>query len=198
MIGGGRYRTTDTPRQALITLGRLEKAKAHYEAKQALDDPACMIPYLLSGDAIRGVVASVNDDHRVMGRVYQVRRALMAVDTDDPVVLPTGKQLWWTDTADDGPWEVQKVLPRGSGSRVVLTLTVATRPDRLPDVGERITLSTLHTRADSYSLPPPQSPPWTHRPTTQPPAPTPIDIGDDEVPPRAVDGTAVPDPLVYA
>ena len=40
---GGYYRTTDTPRQAAITLRRLEDALAHYEADRAVEDPACMI-----------------------------------------------------------------------------------------------------------------------------------------------------------
>ena len=45
---GGRYRTTDTPRQAAMTLRRLEDTLARYEADRAVEDPACMISHLLA------------------------------------------------------------------------------------------------------------------------------------------------------
>jgi hypothetical protein len=196
--GGGRYRTTDTPRQAAMTLRRLEEALARYEADKAIEDPAAMVPYLLDGDAVRGVVASVNDQYRVRLRVNAVRRALVAFDTDDPVTLPIGKKLWWTATADDKPWEVQDVQAHGSGSRLTLMLCAAPTPTRLPQRGDRITFSTLHTSSEAYRLPPPQNPPWTHTPPVPPPPPEPIDAGDSETPPAAVDGSTLPDPGVYA
>ena len=73
VIPGGYYRTTDTPRQAAITLRRLEDALAHYDADRAVEDPACMIPYLLDGDAIRGRVASLSET-KVVVKVRAVRR----------------------------------------------------------------------------------------------------------------------------
>lgn len=194
---GGRYRTTDTPRQAAMTLRRLEDTLARYEAERAVEDAACMIPHLLSGDAIRGVVASLTEQ-RVQSRVNRVRRALIALDSDDPVILPAGKKLWWTATAGDHPWEVQAVQPQGAGSRITLILRAKPTLARLPAVGERITLSTLHTRSDAYHLPLPQEPPWTHQPATPPPQPEPIDAGDAEPAPTPVDGTQVPDPGRYA
>jgi hypothetical protein len=196
VAGGGRYRTTDTPRQAAITLRRLEDALARYDAEKAVEDPACMVPSLLDGDAVRGVVASVNE-HRVVVRVRSVRRALMTLDTDDPVVLPAHKKLWWTVTADDYPWEVQAVQPHGHGSRITLMLDAAPAPARLPRAGDRLTLSVLHTRPDAYRLLPPQQAPWTHRPATPLPPPELIDIGDAEPPSSAVDGTTLPDPGTY-
>lgn len=195
---GGRYRTTDTPRQAAMTLRRLEDTQARYEAEKAIDDPACMVPYLLDGDAIRGAVVSINDQHRAVVKVKAVRRALLALETDDPVVLPTGKRLWWTATAHDQPWEVQRVSRHGGGSRVVLMLTASTRPDRLPNVGDRITLSTLRTRSEGFRLAPPPNAPWTHTPPSPPPSLDPIDAGDVEAPPPAVDGSSVPDAAAYA
>jgi len=197
VTSGGRYRTTDTPRQAAMTLRRLEDAQARYEAERAVEDAAFMIPHLLSGDAVRGVVASVSEQ-RVQGRVNRVRRALIALDSDDPVILPVGKKLWWTATAGDHPWEVQAVHPHGASSRITLMLCAAPTPARLPTVDERITLSTLHTRPDAYRLPLPQDPPWTHQPVIPPPQPEPIDAGDAQTPPAAVDGTQVPDPGRYA
>jgi hypothetical protein len=198
VTGGGRYRTTDTPRQAAMTLRRLEEALARYEAEKAIEDPAAMVPYLLDGDAVRGVVASLNDQYRVRLRVRAVRRALMAFDTDEPVVLPTGKRLWWTATANDYPWEVQDVRPHGAGSRLTLMLCAAPTPARIPQVGDRITFSVLRTRSDGYRLPPPQNPPWTHTPAAPPPPPEPIDSGDADPPAAPVDAATLSDPGVYS
>lgn len=194
---GGRYRTRDTPRQAAMTLRRLEDALARYEAEKAIDDPACMIPHLLDGDAIRGTVTSVNVTNVVV-RVRAVPRALLVLDTDDPVVQPIGKKFWWTSTAGDQHWEVQAVQPHSGGSRVVLMLCARPTADRLPDAGERITLSTLHTQPAGYDLPLQQQPPWTHTPASPPQPPPPIDLGDDQQPAPPVDSTAVPDPGRYA
>ena len=194
---GGRYRTTDTPRQAAMTLRRLEDALARYDADKAVEDDACMVSYLLDGDAVRGVVASVNVQ-RVVVRVNPVPRALIALDCVEPVVMPTGKRLWWTATAGDYPWEVQSVQPHATGSRITLMLCAAPTPARLPAAGDLITLSTLHTRPDAYRLVLPQNAPWTHRPAVPPASPEPIDAGDADSPPVAVDGASVPDPGRYA
>lgn len=197
VIRGGRYRTTDTPRQAAMNLRRLEDSLARYEAEKAVEDAAGMIPYLLDGQALRGLVTSVNDAFRIVVRVNSVRRALIAVDTDDPVVMPTGKRLWWTATAHDHPWEVQAIQPCGAGSRVVMMLSAAPTPARLPNVGDRVTFSGLNTRSDAFRLSPPQEPPWTHRPATPLPPPEPLDAGDGQTPAPAVDSDTLPDPEAY-
>lgn len=193
---GGYYRTTDTPRQAAITLRRLEDTLARYDADRAVEDPACMISHLLDGDAIRGTVASVAET-KVVVRVNAVRRAVMALDTPDPVVLPVGKQLWWTATANGNPWEVQSVQPAGAGSRIVLILTGKPTPSLLPAVGDVITLSTLCTRPSAFWMMPPVDPPWTHRPDEPPPVPEPIDTGDAEQPAAPVDAATAEDPGRY-
>ena len=196
VIPGGWYRTTDTPRQAAITLRRLEDALAHYEADRAVDDPACMIPYLLDGDAIRGVVSSVSE-RKVVVKVRAVRRAVIAIDSADPVTLPAGKLLWWTATAADEPWQVESVSPAGDGSRVVLMLMAAPTEVRVPAVGDVVTLSTLCTGRSRFWLMPPVDPPWTHRPDADLPEGEPIDAGDAEQPAAPVDGATVPDPGRY-
>jgi hypothetical protein len=196
-LRGGHYRTTDTPRQAAMTLRRLEEVQSRYEAERAIEDPACMVPFLLDGDAIRGTVSNVNDAHRMLINVRESLRPLLTLDTDDPVVLPAGKRLWWTATAGDQPWEVVEVTRTGQGSRVVLQLTTVPNAVRLPKDGDRITLSTLTTRSLSFGLPLAEEAPWTHRPVTDPPAPEPIDAGDAEPPPPAVDGIDVRDPEAY-
>jgi hypothetical protein len=196
VVVGGYYRTTDTPRQAAITLRRLEDALAHFEADRAVEDPACMIPHLLDGDAISGTVASVTEA-KVVVRVNAVRRAVMAVDSPDPVTLPVGKHLWWTATAGDQPWQVESVQPIGTGSRVILMLTAKPTTARLPAVGDVITLSTLCTGQSGFWLLPPANPPWTHRPDVPPPTMEPIDAGDSDQPADAVDGATVADPGRY-
>ena len=196
VLPGGLYRTTDTPRQAAITLRRLEDALAHYEADRAVDDPACMIPYLLDGEAIRGYVSSLAEK-KVVVKVRAVRRAVIEVDSPDPVTLPTGKLLWWTATASDRPWRVESVAALGAGSRVTLMLTAAPTLARLPEVGAVITLSTLFTGRSSFSLPPPVEPPWTHTPDVPPIEGEPIDAGDSEPPVSAVDAADVADPGRY-
>jgi hypothetical protein len=196
VAAGGRYRTTDTPRQAATTLRRLEEALARYDAEKAVEDQACMVPYLLDGQAVHGVVAVI-DERLVRVRINAVRRAFITLDSDDAVVLPVGKKLWWTRTADDKPWEVRMVEGRDGGSRIVLMLCAAPSAARLPRLGDKITFSTLHTGQDAYRLSLPQDPPWTHRPAVPPPQPEPIDAGDAEVPPAAVDGASLADPEVY-
>lgn len=196
VIPGGYYRTTDTPRQAAITLRRLEDALAHYEADRAVEDPACMIPYLLDGDAIRGVVSSVTSA-KVVVNVRAVSRALIELDSPDPVVLPAGKHLWWTATADGHPWQVESVQPHGSGSRVILMLTAKPTAERLPAVGDFITMSNLCTGGSGFWLMPPAEAPWTHRPDVPLDDGEPIDAGDSSEPAAPVDGAAVPDPGRY-
>ena len=193
---GGYYRTTDTPRQAAITLRRLEDTLARYEADQAVEDPALMIGHLLDGDAIRGTVALLTET-KVVVKVRPVGRAVIALDSPDPVILPEGKRLWWTATADGHPWEVQSVETHAAGSRVVLMLTAKPTPERLPVVGDVITLSTLCTGQAPFWLMPPENAPWTHRPAVPPPGPEPIDAGDAEQPAVPVDASAVDDPGRY-
>jgi hypothetical protein len=195
---GGYYRTTDTPRQAVMTLRRLEESLARFEADRAVEDPACMIPHLLDGSAVRGTVASLTET-KVVVKVNAVRRAVMVLDSPDTVILPLGKQLWWTATAGDYPWEVQSVQPGpgGVGSQVSLMLTAKPTPSRLPCVGAVVTLSTLCTSPPHFGLPPPVEPPWTHRPSVPPPSPEPIDFGDSEQPAAPVDAAAAEDPGRY-
>jgi hypothetical protein len=193
---GGRYRATDTSRQAVMTLRRLEQAHERYLAEKATEDPACMVPHLLDGKAIRGVVASL-ERSPVRVRIRPVPRAFIELDTDDPVLVPPGRMLWWTATAHDHPWEVCAVQPQGPGSRVRLMLTAAPTAARLPGVGDRITFSTLHTGAGFFHLSPPDDPPWTHTPAEPRPPLAPIDAGDDQMPPPAVDGATVADPGAY-
>ena len=174
--GGGRYKTRDTARQAVMTLRRLEDAQSLYEAERAVEDAACMVPYLLDGKAIRGEVQSmVVAPVRV--NIRAVQRAMITVGTAWPAVLPAGKRLWWTATAGDHPWEVIDVSAQGQGSRVTMMLNAKPTQARLPEVGEIATFSVLHTAADAFRLTPPRDAPWTHS-SGQQPLQQPADIDD--------------------
>ena len=126
-----------------------------------------------------------------------LRRALIALDSDDPVVLPAGKKLWWTATADDHPWEVQAIQPQRHW------LPDHADAGRRPHTGQAASAGERHHALDAAHLtgrlspPAPQNAPWTHRPAMPLPPPEPIDAGDAEPPPAAVDGTTVPDPGRY-
>jgi hypothetical protein len=192
---GGRYRTLDTPQQAAMTLRSLEEAKRRYEAECAIDDPALMIGSLLDGDALRGQVVEVDDSHTITnpsGR--NVRRARLRLRSDDPVVAPEGKRLWWTSTAHDDPWAVIDVHQERTAFVVELQLTAATRANRLPAVGERITMSIHHTGRDAWPMPLPSDPPWTHMPAGAAPIIDAIDAGDTESETAPVLSDAVPNP----
>lgn len=193
---GGRYRTTDTPRQAATTLRTLEEAQRRLQAEMALEDPLCMVPYLLDGDAIDGTVVHTDIHHRAQGPKNMVNRPEITLDTDDPAVLPDGKALWWTDNQDKD-WKVISTAARGGGTRVRLQLQTKYDIGRVPAAGSRVILSELHVSANGYAQPLPQNPPWCHRPDTPPPPPAPIDGGDGETPPPPVDGDTLPNPESY-
>jgi hypothetical protein len=193
----GRYSTKDTPKQAVITLRRLEDALERYEAEKAIEDPACMVTHLLDGDAIRGVVTSIDTEHKEVEKVREVLRPLLTLHTEDPVVLPIGKKVWWTETADGAWWQIKELRPHSSGTEAVLKLSTIPKPERLPAVGKRVTFSVLTTRPGVWQ-PPLRRIPWTHKPETPPTPPEPIHEGDDQAPTPALDGATLPDPEVYA
>jgi len=193
---GGRYRTTDTPRQAATTLRTLEEAQRRLHAEMALDDPACMVPYLLAGKALSGTVVSTDIGHKERPNIREVSRPRITVDTDDPVVLPDGKALWWADN-DDKAWNVISTAAYGTSTRVVLQLDAPYDRDRVPGRGGRVVYSELHAEPGGWSRPLPQNPPWCHRPDTPPAPPAAIDGGDGETPPAPVDGATLPNREAY-
>jgi hypothetical protein len=195
MEQGGRYRTRDTARMAAMKLRRLEQAQELYEAERALDDPACMVPYLLDGEAIEGTVAFIDRDRTEQGPKKLVNRPLIRVESVDSVVMPYGKHLWWTATADDQPWRVHAIAPQGNGCTVELVLEAPATDKRMPSQGATVTFSVLKTKKPIPPYKMPTTPPWTHTPPAEPPV-EPIDLGDAEsVTPasgaRQIDGEVV-------
>lgn len=179
VANGGRYRTRDTARVAAMRLRRLEQAQRRYEAERALDDPACMVPYLLDGEAVRGTVSRVDINHREPGPKQMVVRPEIVVECDDVVVLPHGKHLWWTATADDKPWRVESAARHEHGTTITLVLEASPNERRVPAEGDEITLSTLNTAPEVPPYPMPKVSPWTHTPRGEPTV-EPIDAGDAE------------------
>jgi hypothetical protein len=107
VAAGGRYRTTDTPRQAVTTLRRLEESLARYDAEKAVEDQACMIPYLLDGQAVRGDVARI-EERRIRVRVNAVRRVLLTLDSTQPSGRACGS------SASSAPAPVPQRSPRST------------------------------------------------------------------------------------
>lgn len=197
VLPGRWYRTRDTARQAAMTLKRLEDAQRRYEAERAVDDPACMIEHLLEGDAFRGKVVSAKTEDVVVN-IQPVPRAIVTIDSEDPVVFPEGKQLWWTATASEPGWTVEQVAPHGGGSRIVLMSITRPTLDNVPAVGDVVTYSTLHAGDGFFAQPLPKDAPWTHTAAVAAAVPEPIDAGDAESETPPVDATQVEDPQVYA
>jgi hypothetical protein len=173
----GRRRTRQTVRQAAILLSRLEDATAMVEAEEACDDPLRMIPFLLDNKAVQGRVVRVDRDHRETVNVRRMRRPLVTIASPDLCLMPRGKELWWTASADGCSYEVHEVRPAGEGSEVTLKLNTSSLV-ALPRVGDEACFS-IHSTTSFWRTNLPPAEPWTHRPTV--PAETPAPIEDTQV-----------------
>jgi hypothetical protein len=171
----GRRRTRHTARQAATLLRRLEEANTLLAAEEACDDHLRMIPYMLDNKAVQGEVVRIDEDHREMGRAKRVRRPLVTIRTDDPCLMPVGKELWWTAQPSGNSFVVHEVRPdaRG-GSLVTLKLNTSTRGAPLPRTGEGACFS-IHTTSTHWFADLPPTEPWTHRPTRPDAGPQPIE-----------------------
>jgi hypothetical protein len=170
----GLRRTRQTPRQAVLTLRRLEEAQRLLEAEQACDDPLCMIGYLLQNKAVCGWVVTVDEEHREGTGRSRVRRPLVTLHSPDPCVLPVGKELWWT-AQPDGREFVVHAVQAGPDRGSLVTLKRMTRSDTtgLPAVGQQACFS-VHTTGPGYVVRLPETDPWTHQ-SQQPAAVGPIE-----------------------
>jgi hypothetical protein len=171
----GRRRTRQTPRQAAMTMRRLEHAKAKLQAEEAFDDPVRMIPYLLDHKAVTGQVDNVDPNYRELARVNRVRRPLVRILTPDPCLMPRGKQLWWTQQPSGPAWAVHAVASaRDGGAAVTLKRLSSDLRQPLPTVGASVCFAALITQAGWLPRLPVQVP-WTHQPPAPLAAPRPIE-----------------------
>jgi hypothetical protein len=160
----GRVRTRQTARQAINTMRRMEEAKARLIAEEALDDPIRMIPYLLDGKALEGVIVAVDPTHSEVARVNLVRRPLVVIRSESERALPVGKELWATDSPGGPSWRVHGVARDPDGGTLVTMKLQTSNTAGLPAVGTTICLSIHNTkwRPGNYLAP---NPPWPMRPT---------------------------------
>jgi hypothetical protein len=159
----GRRRTRQSPRQAAMLMRRLEEAKALVESERACEDPLLIIPDLMSGKAIQGIVLRIDETHFETASVRAVRRPLVTISSPDRCLVPLGKELWWTRLPGAAPYLIVDVGPqKGGGSLTTLKLTTSSRT-QLPKVGEEACFSIHTTRTQWLSNLPPSAP-WTHRP----------------------------------
>lgn len=179
-----------------MTLRRLEEAKQLFEAERALDDPACMVPYLLDGSAVRGVVTKVDAAHKEQGPKLMVSRPRIILEVDGAVALPTGKRMWWTVTASSKGWDVKSVRQIKDTSEITFQLDGPQRPGSMPISGQVVTFSVL-TTGTRWNQALPKDIPWPLRPREQA-TPGPIDAGDSEALFLAVPAESVADADVYA
>lgn len=193
---GGRYRTRDDVRQAAMTLRRLEEAKKLFEAERALDDPAWMVPHLLDGTAVRGVVTKVDAAHKEQGPKLMVSRPRIVLEVDGPVSLPIGKRMWWTERPQGNGWEVKLIRVAKAKSQLTFQLNGPHKPGALPAAGTLATFSVL-TTASRWNQSLAKDIPWPLQPRSEVP-PGAIDAGDGETLFPAVAAEAVPEPDVYA
>jgi hypothetical protein len=160
----GRRKTRMTPRSAAMHLNRMEVANALLLAEEAIDDPLRMAPHLLAGRATAGVVTRVDADRRELVNSRNCRRPAVTLRTNEPCMIPTGADLWWTRTPQGREWRVDRVSPRADGgSDVTLVLQTNRMPGPgLPARGTRVCFSEFNT-LQPYQLFLPTTVPWTHK-----------------------------------
>ena len=127
-------------------------------------------------DALVGKVVSIDLDHREIAKVKSVMRPRVVVETTEPCLMPEGKELYWTKTADKAEFvvvEVQEIKARGVW-RVTLQHETGSKDALRPKRGDEEIFSIHHTHP-SPPLKLPTSPPWTHS------APNPVLPQDIEV-----------------
>ncbi|MBK8997349.1 MAG: hypothetical protein IPM35_16595 [Myxococcales bacterium] len=170
----GNYRTRATNAQAARTMRRWEDAEQLRVAEEAIDDPLRMAPYLLNNKALRGKVVSVNLTNKGMKK-RAVTRPLVELQTDEPCVMPIGRELYWTGLPHGAAYVVQAIRSGGSGSVVTLCHQSGANVAR-PTTGNMEVFSVL-TTGSFFPMKLPQNKPWTHgRP---PPPPENIEAAAD-------------------
>lgn len=160
----GLRRTRQTARNAALSLSRMEAAQNLLAAEEAIDDPIRMASIVLAGNAISGQVVGCEAGRRERVGGQNVLRPRVTIKSDEPCMMPVGKQLWWTLAADKAEWEISSVANEKGGGSVVSVILQTNRslPAGLPSMGKRACFSELNTR-EPYELHLPDKIPWTHQ-----------------------------------
>lgn len=161
----GRRRTRMSSRAAAMRLNEYERARAKLEAEEAIDDPLRMVPVLLAGKAIAGMVTGSDPNRRERVNSRNCLRPIVTIRTLEPCTMPVGTEVWWIESPRGREWLISSVTASDTGSVVTLVLqTNRTQAAGLPRIGRRACFSELNTH-DSYEVHLPQQVPWTHRST---------------------------------
>jgi hypothetical protein len=160
---GGLRRTRHTPRQAAMLMRRMEEAQRLLEAETACDDPLRMIPFLLEHKAVCGRVMAVDRNHRELATKRMASRPLVTVRSDDPCLMPLGKELWWSNQPGEREFVVHAIKSTTNACLVTLKLMTGSPDAELPAVGSGACFSIHNTHPAPFTKLPPTDP-WTHRP----------------------------------
>nr|WP_205861599.1 hypothetical protein [Planosporangium flavigriseum] len=162
--GGYPQAKRDVAVAAAQRLARLERAQALYDAQRAYDDPLLLAEYRLSGEAFAGTVIASSPDRIDDSGKRRVLRPHVTVRSEDPVLLGPGASV----VSPARPSQTGSFVSV-SGPDVVLELSggmgrgLTTPPGSVPEVGERLTYTTL---TESYqapaAFPSREETPWTH------------------------------------
>jgi hypothetical protein len=181
MARSGLRRTRQTPRQAVLTLRKLEDATRRLEAEEACDDPLRMIPYLLENRAVRGRVVRVDLEHREMAKRKPMPRPLVTLLSPDSCPIPLGRKLWWSEQPDGREFVVQAIAPTPEGGALVtLKLMTGSGKTGLPTVGN-VACFSIHTTAEGRPTILSRDDPWTHQPERPPALPAPIEDESEDM-----------------
>ncbi len=183
MAQGGLRRTRQTPRQAALTLQRMEEAQRLLEAEEACDDPLRMVPSLLEHKAVRGRVVAIDLEYRELegrhcasgGPKRMMRRPLVTLLSEDACLMPAGKELWWTREPAGRTFVVHEVRPAPRKGSLVTLKLVARDFRGLPVRGTEACFS-VHRTGRGYITQLPTTDPWTH----QTPQPRAVETIEDE------------------
>ncbi|WP_020473473.1 hypothetical protein [Zavarzinella formosa] len=178
----GLRKTRQSPRQAATSLRNTEEAGRLLEAEEACDDPLRMAGYVLANKAVRGTVSHVDPDHKEPGPKRMVLRPLVTLRSPDPCLIPVGRELWWTEQPTGREFVVEEIgdAPNG-GSDIVLKLMTSTAAASLPTVGRNVCFS-VHSTKPEWLGKLPSEDPWTHKASSLPPLPQPIEESATEDP----------------
>jgi hypothetical protein len=176
MDQGIRRRTRQTVAQAIALRARWEDSRARLSAQQAYDDPLQMVDFLLSGQAMIGVVLQVDVDHWIQGPKNMVRRPRIAVELEGACPFLPGETVHW-DVDPSRNYEIETVAVRpGSGDLATLLLLNPNAPV-LPATGQAICVATMSIE-DRFRGRTPADVPW---PYAAPALPTDGNIDAEQV-----------------
>ncbi|GAA3290270.1 hypothetical protein Dvina_02065 [Dactylosporangium vinaceum] len=164
----------DSAVAAAKRLNRLERAQSQYDAQRALDDPLVMAEFRLAGEAFAGDVVAADPTRLDASGPRRKLRPHVTVRTTDPLKLSVGADL----QSPSRRAQTARIVSI-DGTDITLELTggmgraLTPAPGSVPELGERVTYSTVSTAYQpGGNFPPVDETPWTHGGPPPPPEPT--------------------------